>query len=116
MVQEGEYMARILVGGATGLVGTNLVNRLKEQKHEVFSASRKLGYDFLDKDKIRKLVENFQPEIVYALQANAAESRGQVSPIDMTERNLGIFLNVLVPSINAKVKRFIYTSSVAVYG
>jgi len=34
----------------------------------------------------------------------------------MSENNLNIFLNVLVPSINAKVKRFIYTSSVAVYG
>lgn len=78
--------------------------------------SRRLGYDLRDKEKTREAIEALKPDIVYHLAANAAESRGQISPVDMTERNMGIFLNVLVPSINVGVKRFIYTSSVAVYG
>lgn len=106
---------RILVTGATGLVGTNLVGILARD-HKVYGLSRKLGHDLRDKDKTRQFIETIKPDIVYHLAANAAESRGQVSPQDMTERNLNIFLNVLVPSINCKVKRFIYTSSVAVYG
>ena len=110
-----KIMARILITGATGLIGTHL-HRVLSERHEVIPMSRKLGYDLRDKDKVREVIETFKPEIIYHLAANAAESRGQISPIDMTERNMNIFLNVLVPAINSGVKRFIYTSSVAVYG
>lgn len=106
---------KILITGATGLLGINLVNRLNGV-HDLIKVSRKLGYDLRDRERIKQLIEIWKPEVVYHLAANAAESRGQISPIDMTERNMGIFLNVLVPSINVGVKRFIYTSSVAVYG
>ncbi len=109
-------MSKILVTGSTGLVGTNLVKRLKSEGHEVFEMSRKLGFDLLDKNLTQDFIEEIKPDIVFHTAANASESRGQVSPIDMTERNINIFLHVLVPSINIKVKRFIYTSSVAVYG
>lgn len=109
-------MAKILVTGSTGLLGTNLVHKLRIQGHDVVGISRKLGFDLLDKERTRQAIEAIKPDYVYHLAANAAESRGQVSPIDMTERNLNIFLHVLVPSINVGVKRFIYTSSVAVYG
>lgn len=106
---------KILVTGQTGLLGFNLTAELAKN-HKVYGMSRKLGYDLRNKEATKKAIEDVKPDIVYHLAANAAESRGQVSPIDMTERNLGIFLNVLVPSINVGVKRFIYTSSVAVYG
>lgn len=106
---------KILITGATGLIGTNLIDKLKDG-HEVVGLSRKNGWDLMNKELIAKFIQSWKPDIVYHLAANAAESRGQVSPIDMTERNLNIFLNVLVSSINVGVKRFIYTSSVAVYG
>lgn len=106
---------KILITGATGLLGTNL-SRVLSEIHEVTLMSRRLGYDLRDKEKTREAIETIKPDVVYHLAANACESRGQISPIDMTERNLNIFLNVLIPSINAKVSRFVYTSSVAVYG
>lgn len=108
---------RILVTGSSGLVGSNLVKRLLENtNHDVISICRSNGCDLLDRANTKDFIENIKPDVVYHLAANAAEARGQVAPLDMTDNNLGIFLNVLVPSINAKVKRFIYTSSVAVYG
>lgn len=110
----GERIMKILITGASGLLGKNLVEKLKG--HELLLMSRRLGFDLRDKNLTYRAVQAFQPDIVYHLAANAAESRGQVTPQDMTERNLNIFLNVLVPSINMKVKRFIYISSVAVYG
>ena len=106
---------KIIVTGSSGLVGSNLTDRLRDH-HEVLGLSRSLGYDLRDRENTRKVIEDFKPEIVYHLAANAAESRGEVSPLDMTDNNLGIFLNVLVPSIRSGVKRFISTSSVAVYG
>lgn len=106
----------ILVTGGSGLIGSNLSKKLIKEGHDVLSISRKQGLDLMDKKVTEQVITNFKPEVVYHLAANAAESRGQISPIDMTERNMNIFLHVLIPSINVKVKRFIYTSSVAVYG
>jgi UDP-glucose 4-epimerase len=107
---------KILVTGSTGLVGTNLVDRLSKEGHKAMGISKSKGWDLRIKEDTAYVIKKWKPEIVYHLAANAAEARGQVSPQDMSENNLNIFLNVLVPSINAKVKRFIYTSSVAVYG
>ena len=105
---------KILVTGATGLVGTNLIPKLGYNL--VYGMSRSTGYDLRDKELTKRYIEGLKPDVIYHLAAQAAEARGQVSPQDMTERNLNIFLNVLVPAINIKVKRFIYLSSVAVYG
>ena len=107
---------KILITGHTGLVGANLYRTLSLRGHLVGGVSRRTGFDLTNKEVAKQAIEKTKPDIVYCLAANAAEARGQVSPQDMTERNLNIFLNVLVPSINVKVKRFIYLSSVAVYG
>lgn len=106
---------RILITGSSGLVGTNLVKRL-EKEHTIIHASRREGVDLRDYASVKELFTSTKPEIVYHLAANSSEARGQISPVDMTQRNLGIFVNVLAEAINTKVKRFIYTSSVAVYG
>lgn len=105
---------KILVTGR-GLVGSNLFERLLLDGHKVVAISKR-NWDLNDKQRTEDFIKGYKPEIVYHTAANCAESRGQISPIDMTQNNLNIFLNVLVPSINVGVNRFIYTSSVAVYG
>ena len=107
-------MSKILITGHTGLLGSNLLKALKD--HEVLGLSLETGHDLRDEQMVDKLIGEFKPDVVYHLAAFAAEARGQVSPVDMTQRNIGIFVNVLKASINAGVKKFIYTSSVAVYG
>lgn len=119
---------KILITGGSGLVGSNLANKLVEEGHDVvtldkvdggFLNQEKVGFyqeDLLNKEFVLDLFEAVEPDAIYHLAANAAEARGQISPVDMTENNLNIFLNVLVAAINNKVKKFIYTSSVAVYG
>lgn len=105
---------KILITGDTGLVGSNLKKKLVN--HDVVGLSRSTGCDLNNIEKVEKEISNIKPDVVYHCAANAAESRGQISPIDMTQNNLGIFVNVLKASINARVKKFIYISSVAVYG
>lgn len=105
---------KILITGDTGLVGSNLKKKLVN--HDVVGLSRSTGCDLNDVQKVEKEISQIKPDIVYHCAANAAESRGQISPIDMTQNNLGIFVNVLKASINSRVKKFIYISSVAVYG
>ena len=105
---------KILITGDTGLVGSNLKKKLVN--HDVVGLSRSTGCDLNDAQRVEDEISNIKPDVVYHCAANAAESRGQISPIDMTQNNLGIFVNVLKASINANVKKFIYISSVAVYG
>lgn len=107
---------KVLITGHTGLVGSNLITRLEQEGHEVFGFSKSSGYDLQDPLVVDSIFKEVRPEAVYHLAAMAAESRGQVSPIDMTQRNIGIFINVLTSAINNNVKKFLFTSSVAVYG
>lgn len=119
-------MDKILVTGASGLVGTNLCKRLLSEGHTVIGLARTdrnqiagvkyYVFDLLDKEKTRQVIEEEKPEYIYHTAAQPAEARGQTAPIDMTERNINIFLHVLVPAINIKVKRFFYMSSVSIYG
>jgi UDP-glucose 4-epimerase len=74
------------------------------------------GCDLNDVKQVESLFKKIYPDIVFHLAANAAEARGQISPVDMINNNIGIFANTLKASINTGVKKFVYTSSVAVYG
>lgn len=107
---------RILITGHTGLVGSNLFSKLIKNGHEVVGISKSDGFDLLDHKKLQKEFDYFKPQVVYMLAANAAESRGQISPRNMTQNNINIFVNTLEAAINSGVTRFIYTSSVSVYG
>lgn len=118
---------KILVTGQSGLLGSYLVDLLLTQGHEVFGISRtnrnensecnNYCCDLRDSIKTKKIIESIAPEIVFALAANAAEGKSLFSPIDVTTNNIDVFFNTLVPSIRAgKLKRFIFISSIAVYG
>lgn len=117
---------RILITGHSGLLGSTLANRPLKAGHEVHGISRSnrnaiLGVydhqaDLQDARTTHNAITNIKPDVVYHLAANASEAIGQKSPIDMTQRNMGIFMNVLRSSIDNKVKKFVYASSIAVYG
>lgn len=109
-------MSRILVTGSNGLIGSNLTKELVKRGHDVSGLDIVTGCDLNNADEVNDAFKKINPQYVYHLAANAAEAWGQVSPKDMTDNNIGIFANVLKASINQKVKKFLYTSSVAVYG
>lgn len=111
---------KILITGANGLIGSHVRKKLEDWGHEVFatniSGDNVHLLDLLYKEKTAEYIMKVKPEVVYHFAANAAEGKAQFSPIDITKRNTEIFLNVLVPAINSGMKRFIFTSSIAVYG
>jgi UDP-glucose 4-epimerase len=118
---------KCLVTGSSGLIGSWTVEMLLAQGHEVHCLDRNPNIynhgaiscyevDLTDKEYTTKIIESIKPEVVFHFAANAAEGKSQFSPIDITQQNIGIFMNVIVPCINAGMKRFVYTSSVAVYG
>lgn len=120
---------KILVTGGAGFIGSHLVDKLIKEGHiicvvddlsggaksNVQSASL-FNADCRDTDEMDWVMKDFKPEIVYHLAANAAENKAQFSPIDITSRNYDAFIKVLTPFIKYGGKRFIFTSSIAVYG
>lgn len=124
-------MSKILVTGSAGFLGSHLVDRLIAEGHTVFGIDDMSGgvseninphcihtrIDLRKTADAKRVITRIAPEIVFHCAANAAENKAQFSPIDITERNVNVFLNTLVPAINGgSLKRFIFTSSIAVYG
>lgn len=121
-------MARCLVTGHSGLLGYNLVKLLKKKHHKVFGVSRtdrmKMGKNSFQVDLADLMLpsgcewvfQTVKPDVVIHLAACASEAKGQISPVDMTRRNLILTANVVRHAVNAGVKKIIYASSVSVYG
>lgn len=121
---------KILITGGAGFIGSHLVDRLKSERHEVFVVDDLSGgstFNIRSEDNfslidcrntllIDKCIQRIKPEIVFHLAANAAENKAQFSPIDVTSRNWNTFINTLTPFIKYGGKRFVFTSSIAVYG
>lgn len=121
---------KILVTGSNGFIGSHLVDQLIYKGHQVLGIddlsggflennNKKAYYsygDLRDAKFAEECIKLFRPQVIYHLAANAAENKAQFSPIDISTRNYFTFLSLIVPAINAGVKKVIVSSSIAVYG
>ena len=122
---------KCIVSGSLGFMGSHLVDYLVELGYEVRGIDNlSTGFgsntnpkaptykvDLVTEPKlVAGIIEGFKPDIVYHLAAWAHEGLSQFCPIKITENNYNATLNILIPSIKAKVKRFVFTSSMSVYG
>lgn len=121
-------MSKVLITGGAGFIGSHLVDKLLALGHEVvviddlsggYESNISIPFweaDCRDAEEMDRIFSIEKPEIVYHLACNAAENKAQFSPIDITSRNYDSFIKVLTAFINNGGKRFIFTSSIAVYG
>lgn len=121
---------KVLVTGGAGFIGSHLSDKLIQAGHSVSiiddlsggkkeNLNRKAKFyqlDLRDHKKTDKAIKIIKPEIVFHLAANAAENKAQFSPIDITSSIWNTFINTLVPFINNGGKRFVFVSSIGVYG
>jgi UDP-glucose 4-epimerase len=121
---------RIVVTGGAGFIGSHLVDRLIDEGHTLCVVDDLSGgymenlknsvqfhkVDIRNYKKLLDIFSEFKPQVVYHLAANAAESKAQFSPIDITSRNYDGAVKVLTAAITNGLERFIFTSSIAVYG
>ncbi|MDQ3008762.1 MAG: SDR family NAD(P)-dependent oxidoreductase [bacterium] len=121
---------RVLVTGGAGFIGSHVVERLLKDKYKVFVIDDLSGgyrhnlhegvtffeCDLRDQQQAADIIAKIKPSTIFHLAANAAENKAQFSPIDISSRNYNAFINTLVPAIKHGLKRFVFTSSIAVYG
>lgn len=119
---------RILVTGGAGFMGSWLVDELLERGHKVISVDDLSGgfianvnknckfikMDLRNFKKVNKIVKDVK--IIYHLAAYAAEGQSIFSPIQINDINITPMNNLLVAAVNNDVKKFVFTSSMAVYG
>lgn len=109
-------------------MGSWLVDKLIDLGHEVICADNLLGgkkenvnpdskfvkADLIHRREVRPLVKDV--DVIFHLAAYAAEGQSIFSPISINEINLIPMNNLLVEAVNNNVERFVFTSSMAVYG
>ena len=123
-------MKYVVTGGA-GFIGSNLVNKLVKDNHKVyvidnFSTGKKencnqkavyYNYDISD-EKNQIIFQDIMQgsRAVFHLAALARVQPSILNPVKYEVNNSVGTVNILKAASNAKVKKFIYSSSSSVYG
>lgn len=121
-------MAKYLISGGAGFIGSHLVDKLIEQNHKVViidnlstgkkeNINKKADFyqlDICDFEKIKPLFKGI--DYVFHL---AAIPRVQISindPVGTSKVNISGTINVFKAAADAKAKRIVFASSSSVYG
>jgi len=121
-------MAKFLVTGGAGFIGSNIVEALVEQGHEVsiidnLSTGKKenvnprakfFNVDLRELEQIKPIFQGV--DFVLHEAALARVEPSIKDPITYHDNNVNATLNVLVAARDAKVKKVVYASSSSIYG
>jgi len=120
---------KMLVTGGAGFIGSHLVDRLIKQGHKVvvidnLSTGKKENLNpkakFYKVDirdsQISYIFKKEKPEIVFHYAAQIDVRKSMKNPMEDAEINILGMLNILENCKKAKAKKFIFASSVGVYG
>jgi len=123
---------RVAVTGAAGFIGSHITIELANLGHKVLAMDDCSGgnrsnlpahenilfchIDLRSTNATMYEFEEFKPEVVYHLAANAREGASFFQPISVVGRNVGAYVNVLTAGIKHGMRRMILFSSMAVYG
>ena len=122
-------MARVVVTGGGGFIGSNLVRALLERGDEVrvldnFSTGNRANLDGLDIEIIEGELRSYervhnavrQTDVVYHLGALGSVPRSVQDPLTSSAVNVEGTLNVLLAARDEGVRRVVFSSSTSVYG
>jgi len=122
-------MARVLVTGGAGFIGSNLVRALLERGDEVrvldnFSTGNRANLEGLDVEIVEGELRSYErvhnavrtTEVVYHLGALGSVPRSVQDPLTSSAVNVEGTLNVLLAARDEGVRRVVFSSSTSVYG
>lgn len=106
---------KILLTGANGMVGRNILDVAEQHQHEFLTPSS-TELNLLNEDSVKKYIDKYQPDmiihaagIVGGIQANMAQ------PVKFLVENMQMGLNILTAANNSGVNRFLNLSSSCMY-
>jgi UDP-glucose 4-epimerase len=119
---------KILVTGGAGFMGSWLIDELISRGYDVVCVDNLQGglvtninskcefvkMDLREREKVDQVTEDV--DIVFHMASYAAEGQSFFSPIAINDVNITPMNNLLVAAVNNDVEKFIFTSSMAVYG
>lgn len=125
-----KIMAKVLVTGGAGFIGSQVVDALIQRRHKVvvvdnLSTGRKKNLNpsavFYQADIksiiLNKIFEKEKPDIVFHYAANIDLRKSLVNPIFDAEENILGSLNLFSVCVKSKVKKIIFASTGgAIYG
>tara|TARA_A100001011_G_scaffold386747_1_gene463204 strand:- start:199 stop:1152 length:954 start_codon:yes stop_codon:yes gene_type:complete len=130
---------KLLVTGSSGFIGFHLSRKLLSQSHQVFGIDNHNDYydlnlkldrkkelikyenfyfkecDLINKNDLEKVFNEFQPEIVINLAAQAGVRSSSLLSNYYLDSNIIGFLNLIELSKKNNIKKLIYASSSSVY-
>src|SRR5213082_2410139 len=122
-------MAKVLVTGGAGFIGSNLVRALLERGDSVrvldnFSTGRRENLDGLDVEVVEGELRSYERvhnairgvEVVFHLGALGSVPRSVQDPLTSSAVNVEGTLNVLLAARDEDVRRVVFASSSSVYG
>jgi UDP-glucose 4-epimerase len=121
---------KILVTGNAGFIGSWIADSLVEKGEEVygiddFSGGNLENYsedykmftiDLRIPHQVEQVIKKVRPEIVFHCAACAREGASAFQPLYVSQTNYQAFMNLIEPAIKYGLKKFIFTSSISVYG
>jgi len=116
-------MARCLITGHRGYIGSKLYEKLKQTGHEVLGIDLQDGYNInsclhhgVDKKSFHPKYYDFKPEYIFHLAYIPRVAYSVENPVETTENNILCTTNVLNYAKAVGVKRVIFSSSSSVIG
>jgi len=121
-------MRKILITGVAGFIGSHLASRFIQEGYEVVGvddlssgrhANIPAGIQFIYGDLAQASVIDQIPEDCFLVLHLAGQSSGEISfdnPISDLEKNTVSTLNLIKYATKNRVERFVYASSMSVYG
>ena len=104
---------RILITGATGFLGSNLLERLREDSGLAVFAKK---FDLTNSQDVISYIKISKPDIVYHLGALVDLTRSFDIARKTAEANIVGTVNLLEACMKHPVKKFIFASTEEVYG
>lgn len=122
-------MTKILVTGGAGFLGSHLADELVKRGNKTIvidnlstgsekNLNKKLDFIKLDinDSKIKQVITGIKPDYIFHLAAQTSVSKSIENPMLDLKTNLMSLVPILKAATEAKIKRFFFASSAAVYG